>query len=162
MKTVTLVRHGKSSWEYDVSDIERPLKSRGEKDAKLVANQFIMSNSVPKKIFSSPAIRALETCKIFIEAFNLSENFIEIDDSLYDFGGDNVVNFLKNLPNEIDEIMIFGHNHAFTSITNIFGDKFIDNLPTSGLVKLNFEISNWQDLKQGHTEFIIIPRELKK
>ncbi|WP_299361885.1 histidine phosphatase family protein [Winogradskyella sp.] len=162
MKSIVLVRHGKSSWEFDVSDVQRPLKQRGIKDAQLVANKFIKSNKIPEKIFSSPANRALSTCKIFVSIFNLSENSISIEDDLYDFGGENVLRFVKKLPNEYTSIMIFGHNHAFTSIANIFGDKFIENLPTSGLIKLKFDIDNWQDLKQGTTELIIIPKELKQ
>lgn len=162
MKSIVLVRHGKSSWEYDVSDVERPLKSRGKNDAKLVANQFVKLSDIPNKITSSPANRALSTCKIFANIFKLSENSFTIENDLYDFGGEKVINFIKNIPNEINSLMIFGHNHAFTSITNIFGDKFIDNLPTSGLVKINFDIANWKDLKQGTTEFILIPKELKK
>ncbi|EDP70047.1 putative phosphohistidine phosphatase, SixA [Flavobacteriales bacterium ALC-1] len=162
MKTIILVRHGKSSWEYDVIDRERPLKSRGINDAKLVANQILKRNVImPNTIFSSPANRALSTCKIFVGLFGLSENSINVVDELYDFGGENVINFIKNLPNDYNEIMIFGHNHAFTSISNIFGSIYIDNLPTSGLVKLNFNIDNWKDLKKGTTEFIIIPKELK-
>lgn len=161
MKTIVLVRHGKSSWEFDLPDAQRPLKQRGIKDAHLVANEFFKSNNVPKHIFSSPANRALSTCKIFVESFNLSENSISIIDELYDFGGESVIRFIKNLPNSVDEIMIFGHNHAFTSIANIFGDKFIDNVPTSGLIKLKFDIDNWQNLRQGTTELVIIPKELK-
>ena len=161
MKTIVLVRHGKSSWNEQVTDRERPLKIRGVNDAKHVANQFFNQSNVPKAIFSSPANRALSTCKIFTNSLNISEESIIIVEDLYDFGGQNVINFIKNLPNELDDVMIFGHNHAFTSISNIFGDTFIDNLPTSGLVKLNFEIDDWQDLKKGTTEFIIIPKELK-
>ena len=162
MKTIILTRHGKSSWEHNVGDAKRPLKSRGKSDAKLVANQYITTNNLPERIFSSPAKRALETCEIFTKVFNLSKNSISIDDNLYDFGGENVIHFIKNLSDEISSAMLFGHNHAFTSIANIYGDKFIDNLPTSGLVKLNFEIDNWQDLKKGTTEIIIIPKELKQ
>ncbi|MFC0605835.1 SixA phosphatase family protein [Winogradskyella pulchriflava] len=162
MKTIVLVRHGKSSWEYDVSDAERPLKSRGVKDAKLVAKHFAKENLIPKYFFSSPAKRALDTCKIFVNSFDLSENSIKIDNSLYDFGGESVVNFVKSLPNDINYAMIFGHNHAYTSIANIFGDKFIANLPTSGLVKMNFEINDWKDLKKGKTELIITPKQLKE
>ncbi|MEO1032449.1 MAG: histidine phosphatase family protein [Bacteroidota bacterium] len=162
MKSIVLVRHGKSSWEFDVSDRQRPLKQRGINDAQLVANEFIKSNKIPKHIFSSPANRALSTCKIFAKIFSLSENSISIEDSLYDFGGENVLHFIKALPNTYDDIMIFGHNYAFTSIANIFGDKFIENVPTSGLIKLKFDIANWQDLKQGTTELIIIPKELKQ
>ena len=40
MKTVILVRHGKSSWEYNVSDRDRPLMERGIKDVNKVAKEF--------------------------------------------------------------------------------------------------------------------------
>lgn len=160
MKTIILVRHGKSSWNENVTDRERPLKIRGINDAKRVACQFLNQSSVPKAIFTSPAKRALSTCEIFTNTINIPKKSITIVEELYDFGGQNVINFIKNLPNELDEVMIFGHNHAFTSISNIFGNTFIDNLPTSGLVKLNFEINHWKDLKKGTTEFIIIPKEL--
>ncbi|MHA7843085.1 MAG: SixA phosphatase family protein [Winogradskyella sp.] len=161
MKSITLVRHGKSSWEFDVSDALRPLKKRGINDAKMVANQYVKSVKLPEVIYSSPAVRAFSTCKIFLEIFNLSEESVSVKEDLYDFGGESVIHFIKRLPNNYDSVMLFGHNHAFTSIANIFGDKFIDNLPTSGLIKINFDISDWKDFKQGTTEFIIIPKELK-
>ena len=38
MKTLYIVRHAKSSWEYDgIKDIDRPLKKRGINDAYLVS-----------------------------------------------------------------------------------------------------------------------------
>jgi len=161
MKEIILIRHGKSSWEHDVTDRERPLKTRGINDIKLVANHFFNSNSVPEIIFSSPARRALSTCEIFMNTLNIAKEEVVVVEELYDFDGRNVIDFIKNLSNEYNEVMIFGHNHAFTSISNIFGDTFIDNLPTSGLVKLKFDINDWNDLKKGITEFIIIPKELK-
>ena len=57
--------------------------------------------------------------------------------------------------------MIFGHNHAFTSISNIFGDRYIENLPTSGLVKIIFDTNVWSDITNGQTEFIISPKNLR-
>ncbi|WP_418637418.1 SixA phosphatase family protein [Winogradskyella sp.] len=161
MKEIILIRHGKSSWEHDVTDRERPLKTRGINDIKLVANHFFNNNSVPEIIFSSPARRALSTCEIFMNTLNIAKEEVVVVEELYDFDGRNVIDFIKNLSNEYNEVMIFGHNHAFTSISNIFGDTFIDNLPTSGLVKLKFDINDWNDLKKGITEFIIIPKELK-
>lgn len=162
MKSITLVRHGKSSWKHDVSDRDRPLQDRGFVDSELVVNQLVNRVFYCKNIFSSPAKRALSTCKIFIRTLQIPENEISIIEDLYDFDGRNVIEFIKKIPNNIDDVMIFGHNHAFTSISNIFGDVFIDNLPTSGLVKLNFEINDWKDLKKGTTEFVIIPKELRK
>ncbi|WP_411896205.1 SixA phosphatase family protein [Winogradskyella sp. A2] len=161
MKTLILVRHGKSSWNYDVGDRQRPLKTRGLNDTRLVARYFLRYQEMPDKIFSSPAKRAHETCKIFLKTSEKSENKVTIIDDLYDFNGRSVIGFIKNLDDDIDSVMIFGHNHAFTSISNIFGDRFIDNLPTSGLVKINFDINNWKSLEKGKTELIIVPKELR-
>ena len=57
--------------------------------------------------------------------------------------------------------MLFGHNHALTSIVNIFGSKYIDNVPTSVLVNITFDIDNWNDIKKGVTTLTIFPRDLK-
>lgn len=162
MKKLIIIRHGKSSWEHDVTDRNRPLKTRGKNDSRLVVRELYRKGDVPCKLFSSPANRALSTCKIFTAFLEISESEIIISEDLYDFDGKNVINFIKNLPNEYEKVMIFGHNHALTSISNIFGDTFIDNLPTSGLVKLTFDIDDWKDLKQGTTEFIIIPKDLRE
>ena len=162
MKEILLVRHGKSSWEFDVIDYERPLKQRGIDDSNLVAKELEMKEEISHMVFSSPANRALSTCKIFAKSLEIPKSRITIVEDLYDFDGRNVINFIKSLSNELNKVMIFGHNHAFTSISNIFGDTFIDNLPTSGLVKLTFDIEDWKELKKGKTEFIIIPKDLKE
>ncbi|MBT8257528.1 MAG: histidine phosphatase family protein, partial [Bacteroidia bacterium] len=66
-----------------------------------------------------------------------------------------------SLDDALDSVMIFGHNHAFTSLSNSLGDRYIDNLPTSGLVKIELAIDNWGDLKKGKTVLSIFPRDLK-
>lgn len=161
MKTLTLIRHAKSSWEFDVSDKERPLKKRGFNDADLVSKGFKEKLLVPDVVFSSPANRALSTCKVFLKNLNIPTEKLSIEDDLYDFGGESVIHFLKKVSEDYKNVMIFGHNHAFTSICNIFGDKFIDNLPTSGLVVIDFDVDSWSAIKSGTTRFTIFPRDLK-
>lgn len=161
MKTLIIVRHAKSSWKYDVSDIKRPLISVGITDASLVSNKFKMSGHNPEALFSSPAKRAFETCKIFTTNMGFSYKKVQISDQLYDFGGNKVANFIKLLDNNYNDVMIFGHNHALTAIVNTYGDRDIDNLPTSGLVVIKFKINSWKDIERGKTELIIFPRDLK-
>lgn len=161
IKTLTLVRHGKSSWEHDVIDRERPLKKRGINDAKLVAEAFIKSSTLPKYVYSSPANRALSTCKIFMKSFGIPEASITVEEKLYDFSGEMVMDFIKNLPDTQNEVIIFGHNHAFTAITNLLGTTYIDNLPTSGLVKFAVPKPQWKNIAQCKNELMIIPKDLK-
>ncbi|MDO1500794.1 histidine phosphatase family protein [Winogradskyella maritima] len=161
MKKLTFIRHGKSSWEYSVGDRERPLKSRGITDASLVATQIKSSYLELDMVFSSPANRAHSTCQIFLKELNIASEKFKIIEDLYDFGGSNVLKFIHDLSDDLDSVMLFGHNHAFTDLVNRLGDRYIDNLPTAGLVSIGFQIEEWKYAKHGTTDHIIFPRDLK-
>jgi phosphohistidine phosphatase len=161
MKKIILVRHGKSSWEHDVTDKERPLKKRGITDAHLVSEAFLTKKVSLDAIYSSAANRAFSTCEIFVKVFNREVASVTVLDKLYDFEGQIVIDFIKSLDDRYNNVMIFGHNNAFTSICNIFGDVYIDNLPTSGLVAIDFDVNSWVDIKKGKTSLTIFPRDFK-
>ena len=97
-RDLILIRHGKSSWEFDVTDSERPLKPRGISDISLVANRFFNSGYNPDKVYSSPAKRALDTANLFTDLALIRPINIEIKQELYDFSGIGVLNFIKALP----------------------------------------------------------------
>ncbi|UCD62280.1 MAG: histidine phosphatase family protein [Flavobacteriaceae bacterium] len=161
MKTVILVRHGKSSWEYGVSDQDRPLKQRGITDAHLVSNEFKRLSENIDSAYSSPANRALHTCMIFLRNFNYPLKNLKISDELYDFSGEAVMSFVKQLDDNLNKVVIFGHNYALTNIVNQWGNKFIDNMPTSALVQIRFDVTSWQTINSGITEHILIPKQLR-
>ncbi|MGJ8593626.1 MAG: SixA phosphatase family protein [Aquaticitalea sp.] len=161
MKTLTLIRHAKSSWEYDFADIDTPLSVRGIQDAKLLSKELLNYNLVPDAIYSSPANRAFTTCQMFMEKLNLEAERLTVVKELYDFGGNQVINFIRKVNDQHSDILIFGHNHAFTSIANDFGDKYIDNIPTCGLVKLRFDVDSWKRINDGRTIMTLFPRDLK-
>lgn len=63
-KTLTLLRHAKSSWKSDaLSDFDRPLNSRGRQDAPEMARRLQAAGIRPSLIVSSPAKRAWSTAK---------------------------------------------------------------------------------------------------
>jgi phosphohistidine phosphatase len=161
MKTIVFIRHAKSSWKHDLSDLKRPLKSRGITDANLVSESFKSYKFYPDFVFSSPALRALTTCYIFLDKLDISYNILQISPIIYDFLGNETLNFIKSIDENLQNIMIFGHNHAFTAIVNLLGDRYIDNVPTSGLVKIKFEIDSWKEIDKGETELILFPKHLK-
>ena len=68
---------------------------------------------------------------------------------------------IKGLDNDLDCVMIVGHNHAFTSIANMLGTNYIDNLPTCGFVMIEFNEDNWKDISKGKTLKTVFPRDLK-
>ncbi len=161
MKTLYIVRHAKSSWKHDVDDHKRPLKGRGERDGKLVSKAVSTTTEPPQKIISSDAIRALTTAHFFKEALKIDDVHFEINHDLYDFSGQNVMRIIKSLPDTMDIAMIVGHNHALTSVVNMLGNRYIDNVPTCGFVMLQFDENSWNAITTGKTIKTIFPRDLK-
>jgi phosphohistidine phosphatase len=161
MKTIIFVRHGKSSWDYQVDDKDRPLKERGINDAHLVSYQLKKKELKIGACFSSPANRALHTCMIFLRNLNFDFKRFEVSNALYDFSGESVLHFLKDLDDNLSTVLLFGHNYAFTSLVNMLGDTYLDNLSTAGMAIVEFDLESWQDIKKGTTKQIILPKELR-
>lgn len=161
MKQLYMVRHAKSSWKHDVPDHDRPLKKRGHNDATLVSQQIASETAAPEKIISSDANRARTTAEYFRKAFGLPADQLELNHTLYDFSGQDVMSVIKSLDDELDTVMIVGHNHAFTSVANMLGSEYIENLPTSGFVKISFPVDSWKDITTGETSRTLFPRHLK-
>ena len=161
MKKLILVRHGKSSWEYAVGDKDRPLSQRGINDALLVSDNFNTQAMPIDAAFSSPANRALHTSMIFVRQLYFPLEKFRVVNELYDFSGEDVLQFVRALDDELNSVLIFGHNHAFTHIANSLGNSYIENVPTSGLVQLEFDIQNWASIEKGLTKQTIFPKQLR-
>lgn len=160
-KTLVLVRHGKSSWRHNLSDDKRPLKKRAFSDIKLVASTFKHCLDQTFTFKTSYAVRAHSTASLFLNAFNISEDKLNIETALYTFDINNLKDFLYNIDDKIEKLMLFGHNPAFTQLANDFGNEYFDNIPTSGLVLINFENSSWKELTKGKTILHLFPKNLK-
>ncbi|WP_025742084.1 SixA phosphatase family protein [Aquimarina pacifica] len=158
MKTLYMMRHAKSSWDFDVPDDKRPLNQRGLNDADLIGKELVSLIKPIDKVLCSPAERAMSTAEIVLNHLNVSKDRFAVENELYDFDGNQVMDVVKNCDDSIQTLMIFGHNHAFTSITNFFGDKRIDNLPTAGFVEIAFNVEHWKNISVGKTLSLIYPK----
>lgn len=156
---LTLIRHAKSSWGFDVRDHDRPLSSRGLNDAQLVFEKF--SGIIPNSplILCSSSARTIQTAKIFSSINNIQFESIKIKKELYTFNSDELEKIVKR--NASEDLIIFGHNSAITDFVNKFGDYYIENVPTSGIVMIKFEDSNTISSKKGVIFKTIFPRDLR-
>ncbi|PCE65010.1 SixA phosphatase family protein [Sediminicola luteus] len=160
-KTLYFIRHGKSSWEHQVSDRERPLKSRGTNDARLIGSWLRENNIQPDAVYTSPAKRAQATSVLVSHEMGYSADKIELVEDLYDFSGESVHRFIKSLNDNLHTVFIFGHNYAFTNLVNFFGSRSIENLPTAGLARITFSQDQWAEVSEGKTTKLLFPKELK-
>ena len=67
MKKLTIIRHAKSDWSFDVPDMDRPISKRGKNDAQIMAELIDTINCFPQIIYSSPSKRTVETYECFLK-----------------------------------------------------------------------------------------------
>ncbi len=161
MKNLTIIRHAKSDYQGGLSDKQRTITEGGIENSVLVFSVYKNIIQDNFSIFSSNATRAILTSKVFEKVLNLDKNLIQYENDLYTFDSSDLEKFIKSIDNNLDNVLIFGHNGAITDFVNKFGDIYIDNVPTSGLVSINFEIDNWKNIKKGKTIKTLFPKELR-
>ena len=74
LRNICFVRHAKSSWDHPgLTDINRPLNKRGERDGPFMANKMKELGIVADLILTSPAVRARTTAGFFKDEFDLED-----------------------------------------------------------------------------------------
>lgn len=145
-KTLHIVRHGKSSWQYeDILDLDRPLKHKGIQRTYAMAER-IRNKVNPELILSSPANRAIHTATIMARALDYPVEQLCLKESLYSDHEDSLIKEMAETENDVNELMIVGHNPTFTNLANTFLSGAVDQIPTSGIVTIRFAIANWHQL----------------
>lgn len=147
MKTLVIVRHAKSDWsDPNITDIERPLNKRGKRDAPFMAKLIKEQGLTPDLILTSPAERALQTVKYFVEQFKINKSKVIVREEIYSNGSVAIRNLLSKIDNSHQTIFLFGHNPDLTSLANQLLDVFIENIPTSGIIGIDFDFDSWDNI----------------
>lgn len=164
MKTIVLVRHAKSSWDNpEFSDFERPLNGRGIKDAPFMGSLIKKMGLKPDLMVSSPAVRALTTCKMFAEAMEYPIENIVQDKKIYEYGPNAILAILESMDDKVNTVFLFGHNPDMTHLTNFLSGVHVDNVPTCGVSCIDIDSGKWENLRQvkGDLRFFEYPKKHK-
>jgi phosphohistidine phosphatase len=155
MKQLFICRHAKSSWKHpELTDFDRPLNNRGKEDTPKMGSILADKGVRPDLILTSPANRAKTTARIIADALNYPlADILEIA-GIYLADTRTLINILSNFPNNINSIMIFGHNPGLTDLANLLGTFYIDNMPTCSIVALQFDMNDWSKLKSEKGDLI--------
>lgn len=156
MKTLHLIRHAKSSWDHpEMTDIERPLNNRGRRSCEVMAEPIYEAGCHFSHVFCSPAKRAQSTIGLLSEILDGRVQW-ETHSDLYTFASYELKEWIIQLANELDDVVVVGHNPAFTELCNQLTQSFflskdkcsefyIENIPTCGYVQLkNMEAQSWE------------------
>lgn len=150
MKTLLIVRHAKSDWkDENLIDFERPLNSRGKKNAPEMGLRMKRHGFKPDLIWSSAAQRAQRTAKLIAKAIKYPEKAIVFDEALYHASHRSLIEQIQQQDNKHEFIMLVGHNPGVSMLASALGNITIDNMPTTAMALINFELETWSEVAMG-------------
>ena len=149
MRTLTLIRHAKSSWKNpDLEDFNRPLNKRGKRDLPAMAERLRTAKLTPDKCLSSGATRAYLTATA-TSKWLINRPLIDIVPELYNSSMETLLDILQRHSDKDHHIMLFGHNPGLQRLGEYLSGEQINNLPTSGVMHIQLGITCWSELTES-------------
>ncbi len=162
MKTLLLLRHGKSSWtDTSLADHDRPLKKRGREAAKRMGRLIRELNLVPDHILTSSAARATATAQLAATEAKF-DGAVEVVPVLYHADPSAFVAIVSRVPNQFERVLVVGHNPGLEDwLDRLIGH--VETFPTAALAQIELPVDSWLDLStdtRGALQGLWRPKEI--
>lgn len=176
MRRLMLLRHSKTETDAPSGrDQDRRLDQRGHTDAAEIGAWLGRHPPFPDFVQVSPAVRAKQTWELVREAMKeqVPAPQVEFLPELYGADPAQLLQTVRTASVADPRLlMVVGHNpglHEFALMLTGSGDAagrdaLADNLPTSGLVILDFATDDWNDVafRRGRLVLFVSPKLLKQ
>ncbi len=153
MKTLTLIRHAKSDWSNIwLKDFDRPLAKRWDKQIKYIWKILKKINFKTQLVVCSSAKRAELTFEWLNKKIGKFYKEIEFTEEIYNYHISDIsktIKLIKNFDNKYNNITIFWHNSSFENLLNYFINSSWMNIRTLWVIKINFDIDNWENIENN-------------
>lgn len=156
MKTLYLMRHAKSSWNFDeLSDQERPLNDRGRDDAPRIGQALAKRRIALDLLVSSPAVRALSTAVLVARELKYPHANIKVEPGIYQADLEALLAIIRALPDGAPAVLLTGHNPTMTDVANYLlpSSGLTHEMPTAAVVCLRFQTDHWAEVGPANAEF---------
>ena len=150
MKQLILVRHAKSDWPEETEDFDRPLANKGLEDATLMSRYMKNNNISIDYLLSSPAVRALNTCEIFNQTYQLT---VGTDPNLYNPKERNFESAIYTLDDSLNSVALFSHNNGISNFANSISED-IYHFPTCGVAGFQIECDSWSQFEGARKKLL--------
>ena len=145
MKILLILRHAKSSWKKPgLTDYDRPLNKRGKHDAPRMGELIREKTLVPDLIVSSSAKRPRQTAEKVAKSCGY-QNEVQLEDDLYMAHREVFIQVLKLLPDELDSVMVVGHNPGVEELLRLLTGRE-EIMPTATLAHIILPIRDWSEM----------------
>ena len=153
-RILILIRHTKSNWgDFSLPDFDRPIKKDRADDAKRMAAKLKQLEIEPDLIICSPAKRTKQTAEYFCDKLKYDYDKIQFDKRIYECTVEDLFQVIRETDSDIKTLFVIGHNPAITYFANMYSENSIDEVPTTGVVWLEFGINTWEIYKLTPCKF---------
>jgi phosphohistidine phosphatase len=151
MKTLYIVRHAKA--KKITPDNERKLLPLGIERMHKLGHYLKTNNCKIDALFSSSAIRTVETAEIIAGCIDYPQSKIIKTDALYLRGQEEYFDIIVGQDNAtVNNIMIIGHNPDVTNIVHFFIPDFISYMQTGACFCFDFKTDDWTTIFTAERE----------
>ena len=170
MKTLTLLRHAKSSWDGSPArDFDRPLSKRGHKAARTIGREMKAQGLVFDAVIASPAARVVETVAGLAEGYGrpIAPSF---DARIYLASVATLLAMVRETDDSAGRLLLVGHNPGLEALAmlltrddgNGLRREMAVKYPTATVAEIALPIDHWRDAAPGGGELarFIRPRDL--
>jgi phosphohistidine phosphatase len=172
MRRLILLRHAKTETDAPTGeDQDRRLDDRGRNDAAGIGGWLAQNQLCPDDVLVSSATRAQQTWEI-ISAQNAAVPRVVSLPELYGAGPSQLLEIIRAGNDNADRLLIVGHNPGLHELALALvgsgqpADRkaLQNNMPTSGLVVIDFKAVHWDDLSfgAGQLSHYVSPKLLKE
>lgn len=143
MLTLVLVRHAKSDWnDPSQADHDRPLNSRGERNAPLMARRIAAMGMKVDRLISSTALRARTTAAFFADVLDVE---IELDVELYGASSSTLIDKAANAG--VKSVMLVAHNPGLSYLAERLSNGAIVHMPTCAVARFSWQAESWDEVE---------------
>ena len=149
IKTLFLLRHAKAeAHDLRKNDHERRLIDKGIRHAEKMAKLVDAFRFKPQAIVTSSAARAKETAAIFADTLGLKQK-LTVNDVLYSASQQVYLQTVQQLPDDLDNVMIVGHNPVLEDLLVSLSSRspFHCKMPTCGLAAVHCHVTLWSEIR---------------
>ena len=170
MKTLSLLRHAKSSWDDPaLADRDRPLAPRGRRAAKTLARHVRRSRIGAELVLCSPAVRTRETLEPIRR--ELGDPTVRFPEGLYAAEFETLLDVVHGVEPTVRSTLLIGHNPGLQLLALRLarsGDRdalrrLADKFPTGALATIALDVGSWDEVGRvaGTLVAYVVPRELE-
>jgi len=158
-----ILRHGKSDWNTNETDYNRPVTDRGKRGAQRIGVWLAQNGLKPDMVISSPAERARLTAQKMMKAMGETDHYIIYDERIYEAALNDLLDVLSGISRETKRVILVGHNPGLEQLLIYLCDEKItipDDgklLPTATLAHLSLSCQ-WNEIRKNSAKLVKIQR----